>query len=197
MLLTRTSTGTAPVSLADAKSYLKMETAADDTVIQTLLDYATEAAERYTGREFRTNTFQLLLDDFADPICLKRSPVASVSAVEYLASGSWTAVASDQYVLKIESPWSSIELADGGEWPDADLIDVAPHSVQVTFVSGVFDAQDVAVAGILRCLAQLYENRGDSHDPMPGATVGRVLATDAIRTSGAGTVLDQVRVARV
>ena len=65
-IYTLVSFGVSPVSLSEMKIFLKSEDTAEDTLIQALIDSATEFGEKYTGREFRTNQWKLLLDSFSD-----------------------------------------------------------------------------------------------------------------------------------
>jgi len=45
---------------------MKVTSNAEDTLIQSLIDSATEWGENYTGRDFRDNQWKLLLDSFFD-----------------------------------------------------------------------------------------------------------------------------------
>src|SRR5262249_28268376 len=93
-----------PVLLADAKAQARVDTTADDTLIGYLIIAARQWAEKYTGRAFITQTWQLALDlmpameemwwdgmrqgpvtglDEISAIVLPRPPLQSVTSVQY------------------------------------------------------------------------------------------------------------------
>jgi len=94
------SAESSPVSLAVMKGYLKITTTADDVLIQSMIDAATEWGEKYTGRDFRAITWDLLLDRFTDRIELRRDPVASIASVKHLVTGPLVTVPTATYYLK-------------------------------------------------------------------------------------------------
>jgi hypothetical protein len=56
-----------PVSLAEAKRHLRVESADDDALIASLISAARQAAETLTGRQFVTARWKLVLDSFPGP----------------------------------------------------------------------------------------------------------------------------------
>ncbi len=182
---TTKSSDVAPVALADMKIYLKVTTATDDTLIQTLINVATIHGEKYTRRSFRVQTFTLLLDAFADRIDLLRSPVDAVTFVKYLVSGSQVTVTSTVYWLKTLQQKSEILLDIGQTWPTD--IDDREQAIEIEFTTTTYAQYvDVIALAIQRHVLYLYENRGDCGD---------IVATGEI--SGANSIYDQFRVARV
>jgi len=180
----RVSVTPSPVDLATMKSYLKITTTTDDTLIQSMIDAATEWGEKYTGRDFRAITWDLLLDKFTDRIELRRDPVASITSVERLVSGSLVAVASTVFYLKKLVQSSEILLNEDQEWPtDADNRE---QVVQIQFVTEGFQCQDSIIDAIERIVAFWYRNRGDCRD-----------SREAARQTGATIILDQFRISRV
>ena len=53
-----------PVSLTEAKNYLRLEITDDDTLITTLIKAAREACETFTGRSFVQKSYKQVLDSF-------------------------------------------------------------------------------------------------------------------------------------
>jgi hypothetical protein len=53
-----------PVTLDEAKTFLRVSITDDDVLIQTLIECATEAAESFTNRSFCTKGFRMSLDSF-------------------------------------------------------------------------------------------------------------------------------------
>lgn len=173
-----------PVSLATMKSYLKITTTADDTLIQSMIDAATEWGEKYTGRDFRAITWDLLLDKFTDRIELRRDPVASITSVKRLVSGSFVTVAATVFYLKKLVQSSEILLNEDQEWPtDADNRE---QVIEIQFVTEGFQCQDSIIDAIERIVAFWYRNRGDCRD-----------SREAARRTGATLILDQFRISRV
>jgi hypothetical protein len=56
-----------PVSLAEAKRHLRVESADDDALIGSLISAARQSAETLTGRQFVTARWKLVLDSFPGP----------------------------------------------------------------------------------------------------------------------------------
>lgn len=84
--LTISDVGECPLTLADAKQYLKVYHDDDDTEILQLLAEAYGKAEARTGRQLRTATAVLKLNQFPTdgaPIVLPRPPLVSVASITY------------------------------------------------------------------------------------------------------------------
>lgn len=177
--------GSPSIDLSRAKEHLRVENAAEDDFINHLVEVATQVGETHTRRSFRVTTWRLLLDEFSDPICIRRHPVASVISVKRLVSGVLTTVTSTVYWLKQLEQGAEIRLMPNMTWPSDQ--DERQQAIEVEFVTGVHPRIEVAEAGILRVLAHLYENRGDCDLPAP-------LLLDK---AGATMMFDQLRVVRV
>lgn len=156
------SKAASPVSLADMKKYLKITSSADDDLIQTMIDAATEWGEKYTGRDFRAITWDLLLDSFTDRIPLRRDPVASITSVKHLVSGSLATVATSVYFLKKLVQSSEILLQEDQSWPTDT--DDREQAIEVRFVTTGYRCQDSIESAIMRTVAFWYRNRGDCSD---------------------------------
>lgn len=184
-----TDAGKLPVSLAEMKACLKLPKgdSPEDNFLALLLEASTADVEKALGRrEIRARTWTLLQDDFEDRICLRRDPVASITSVERLVSGTFTTVASSVYYLKQSPHFSEILVADGQEWPsDADTIE---HRVRVVFVTAPHRCTDIAKAAIKRHVTFMHQNRGDC-DPAN--------SRDALEASGAEGLLSRLTIKRV
>ena len=180
------SAAASPVSLADMKSYMKVTSASDDDLIQVLIDAATAYGERYTTRDFRIKSWKLLLDEFDDRICLRRSPVNSITSVEYLVSSVLTPIASSVYYLKKGVQFSEILLQEDQEWPD-DL-DEREQGIEIVFATVAYNAGNAIKIAIKRWVSFAYANRGDC-DCQSEALIGK--------QSGADFTLDQFRISRI
>jgi len=194
------------------KSFLKVTTTTEDTLIQALIDSATEWGEKYTGREFRANTWELLLDAFSDfgnsserfqyqyvssnlaygcgrfateRIELKRDPVDTITDIMYLndASGTSTVSVADYYLKKLTQS-SEILLFDDKDWPT----DVAEReqAITVLFVTKAYRCLNEIQNAIKLHVSNLYTNRGDCSCTELNA-----------KESGATLFYDQFRISRV
>jgi len=182
-----------PVDLAEMKSYLKIPTSVtlDDDLLSTLIDIATDYAEKYTGRDVRANRWTLFLDEFPSRICLRRDRVNKIISITRLVSTVATAVTASTYYIKRATQVSEILLMDGEDWPtDQDIIE---HSIEVLFQTEANPLhQEGILGGIFKHVAFMYENRGDCPPPL-----GIGSSTDAAVSSGATMLYDYARIARV
>ena len=168
MSLTLTSPPAAePVSLADAKAHLKVDSTDDDVLIASLIVAARARAEWHTGRAFVTQGWTLWLDIW---------PASGIVEIPLPPLQSVTQVAS--YALddtrSIVGP--SVYQVDAASAPGrlAGKVDFAPptnlraiNAVEIAFTAG-YGATD-AVPGpikqaILQIVADLYVHRGDEAD---------------------------------
>lgn len=140
-----TPPATEPMTLTEAKSYLKVDGTADDTLITSLIKQAREWCEDYQGKRFITQTLELVLDAFptADYIEFRScSPVQSVTSVKYTNSSAVESTwASSNYILDTDSFVSKIALGYNKQWPTDTLQPV--NGVRIRFVCGYGAAADV------------------------------------------------------
>lgn len=173
-----------PVSLTVMKRYLKITTTADDELIQSMIDAATEWGEKYTGRDFRAITWDLLLDRFTDRIELRRDPVDTITSVKHLVSGSLVTVPAATYYLKKLVQSSEILLNEDQEWPTDT--DNREQVIEIQFVTKGFRCQESIIDAIERHVAFWYRNRGDCPDVKGSA-----------EKAGVTVIYNQFRISRV
>jgi uncharacterized phiE125 gp8 family phage protein len=93
-----TPPATEPVTLAQAKAWLKVETDDEDALIAALIPAARARAEWHTGRAFVTQGWTLWLDRVGDCVELPLPPLAGVESVTlYAADDAATLLAEDGY----------------------------------------------------------------------------------------------------
>ncbi len=176
----------APVTLDDMKIYMTVTHSLHDDLIQELIDAATEYGEKYTTRDFRIKSWKLLLDEFDDRICLRRSPVDSITTVKHLVSDVLTLVPDTVYYLKKGTQFSEILLQDGQTWPtDTDLREQA---IEIVFATVAYTCGNSINIAIKRWVSFAYANRGDC-DCQDPSTIGKL--------SGADFIYNQFRIARI
>lgn len=180
-----------PLSLAEAKTYLRVDSSEDDALIIALIKSATTWAENHTQRAFLSQSWELRVsrEDALCGVALPRPPAVSVTTVEYLNTAGAPIAHNDYTFYEFQDP-ASIVLESIPQDADPDR----PDTVRVTYAAGYGDApddlpEDLRSAVYLLC-SHLYENReagfgqgslkpGD-HD-MP-VTVDRILNPYKIET---------------
>jgi uncharacterized phiE125 gp8 family phage protein len=176
--------GAEPIDLTTAKAHLRVISTAEDTLITSLSKAAREDVENYTGRSLIATTWKQSGAAFADAIELLKSPVSSITSIQYVdeAGATQTLSASVYRLVTSSDPAAAaparVELVDGESWP---AVAVRPDAVRITFVAGYANAAAVPpsiVAAILLVLGDLYENRegqGRENTYQPNPTVFRLL----------------------
>ncbi len=179
---------TGPITLAEAKSHIRVVSTGDDTYIGTLIDAATERAEQITHRAFMRQTYALALDRFpeGEALAIPRPPLRSVSSISFVnTTGGTTSWSSTAYDVDTTSTPGRIAPKNGESWPTArDQI----NAVTITYVAGYSSstsstAQQAAVParaklGIQHLLADGYADRESS---VVGTITGKI-QTDIMRT---------------
>lgn len=140
--------------LADVKTYLRIDSSADDAVLAILIASARRAAEEYTKRAFITQTWQLVMDRFSEDhdyhhghhhnplaailhhrgraIRLSREPIQSITTIKTTdCANAETTVLAETYTLDTSA--ARILLNDGYSWPSS-LREYA--GIKITFVAG-------------------------------------------------------------
>lgn len=154
-----------PVSSAEARAHLRVDTSDDDTLIGNLIKAAREYAEQVTRRALVTQTWELTLDEFPgeDEIEIPLPPLQSVTNVKYYDEDgvTVTTMSSADYVVDTYNEPGKIVLTSGSTWPSDTLREA--NGVIIKFVAGYGDAganvpQAIRQA-ILLIVGHLYENR--------------------------------------
>lgn len=159
----------APIlSVAEAKTHLRVTSSDDDSYIEALVDAArahVEGKTGITGRALVTQTWDLFLDDFPvncdSVIEFPLSPLASVTHIKYYdENNDLQTIAPENYVVDTYSMRGRIQPAYGTNWPS-----VYPkmNAVVVRAVLGYGDAAADVPAPIRQAIkllvGHLYENR--------------------------------------
>lgn len=173
--------GVAPVTLAEAKAYMRVASTADDALLGSMLLAVTKWGENYTGKEFRANTWKLFTDCFQNRIALNRAPVASITTVQHVVGGTLATVPDATYYLKKNLRNAEVLLQDGEAWPTDT--DPREQAVEIVFVTEALDSMDIVKIAILHHLAYWYANRGDCSCEQAVEESGAIILYDPFRTS--------------
>ena len=158
-----TAPATEPVTSSEAKSHLRVDTTADDTLIGTLITAARQHVENHLRRALITQTWELVMDAFpaGDVIRLPRPPLVSVTSIKYTdVAGSESTFSSAAYVVDTDSTKGRVVLKSGESWPSDTL--AAANGVRVRYVAGYGSAAAVPNPirqAVLLLIGTLYENR--------------------------------------
>jgi uncharacterized phiE125 gp8 family phage protein len=200
MLFTTARADWFPVSLIEAKEYLKVSHTDEDSVILRALKSAIEFCENKTGLSFALQTYEYRLDNwptYPDEITLPRSPVVDVLSVKYLdENGVLQTVVADDWNWERTSDGAVVVL--GEDFDSPTLQDRKKGVVRITFQAGFDDPTqsgsgddpdlklpEQAKTAILMLTAHWYEHREAA---MGDETYPNVMA--------ANEILSQLRVYR-
>jgi uncharacterized phiE125 gp8 family phage protein len=154
-----------PVSLTEAKLHLRVDGAAEDTLIAGLIQAAREHIENVlTHCTLCTQTLEYVISQFpggCEAIQLPRPPLQSVTSIKYTDSADviHTMNAAD-YCVNTDGNPGLVTPAYELSWPSSSL---APSgAVRIRYVAGWGAAASVPQAlkqAILLLVGHLYENR--------------------------------------
>lgn len=169
--------GSYPVSLADMKLHLKIETAEtdDNTLISTLISAATTYCEEFQHRSYITQTRYQYYDAFPSFFSVPYPPLISVATIVYISTaGVETELDPGQYRVDTSNQPGRITEAYNCTWPATRDI---TNAVVLTYSAGygaAADVPDTVKAAIKLLVAHWYEHREAVSD-ISGQTSAQVL----------------------
>lgn len=154
---------TEPVTTAELKSHLRVDSTDEDTLIASLGTAARQYVEEQTRRALVTQTWVLKLDEFPESdgeILLPRPPLVSVSSVTYVdTAGSTQTLSSSVYSVDTTDTPGRITLAYDQTWP---TVRDQRNAITVTYVAGYGAASavpDALKAAIKLLVGHWFTNR--------------------------------------
>jgi len=146
---------------AEAKDFLKVDTTADDTLIDNLIKAATQSCEEYTNQYFMDTLVTQYSDNWMEVYRLYKSPVSSLTHIKYYDSNdSLQTLAASNYILDNASKPARIGLAVDGELPTlADRINAVEVKYTVGYGTASTDVPDGIKQAVLLTIGNWYENR--------------------------------------
>lgn len=168
-----------PITLEEAKNFMRIDTDDDDGLILTQITAAREYAENIQLRKFLTQTWWYYLDDWPDTnyIELPFPPLLSVASITYTDYNSVATPFTD-FTNDIVSEPGRIVLDYGCSWPTATLSPNNP--ILIIFACGYGTPNNipqVTKSGMLLIIDELYENREIN---ITGQTVNRLPLVDTL-----------------
>ena len=190
------------ITLAEAKTHLRLEGSDDDTYLNALISTAQFAVEKYTGRAITNQTLKLGLDGlpYADDnkyypegfftapdinrslgyIVLPRPPLVSVTHLKYYdEDNTATTFATSNYHVDTQTEPGRLVLKRGKTFPSASDLRTA-NAYEITYVAGYGSSRDDVPTPIKQAIkllvAHLYEIREavtkDSTNAIPYTIMG-------------------------
>jgi uncharacterized phiE125 gp8 family phage protein len=145
-LIRITAPASYPVTVDEAKANGRIEYTAEDTLITGYIAAATAYAERYTGRVFVSQTWELVMDEFPDSeITVDLGPIVSVTSIKYL-DGDGVEQTIDAADYTVDTASASGRIAPVDSWPAAKEV---LNAVRVRFVVGAGVPDEIKQAIIL------------------------------------------------
>lgn len=155
-----------PVTLAEAKAFLKVTTSDDDNIINILISAARRHGEKYCNRVFVNTTIECFFSNLDTSNCepfpfihVRRAPLFSISSVELYDAGSYNATT--DYLVKNNSGFPRLIFENGATFETFGV--TYPIKATIVFGYGTLTTdipEDIRTA-ILCHVNFLYENRGD------------------------------------
>lgn len=150
-----------PVTLADMRAHLRLDTADEDALLTALITVAREHIERETGLVLIARPFRLCLDSWPGDgiLTISRGPVRSVTAVTvYDGEGQGEAVSLDGHLLDGEARPARLWLTAVPE-PGRML-----NGIEVEFIAGFgesgADVPETLKRAMLLHVAAMFATRG-------------------------------------
>jgi len=181
-----------PISTAEAKLYLRVSGAAEDSLIALMIKAARQQVEEYIQRSLITQTWDLFLDSFpsqvdglwwdgvvqgsrrelfgdAIDVEIPRPPLISIVHVKTFAPDDTASTfAATNYTVDTVKDPGRIVLKIGSVWP-SDLRSGNAVNIQFTAGYGTTGATvpSTLIMAMNQILGNLYEHRGDETVDMP------------------------------
>jgi len=159
--------GVGAAAVAEAKAYLRVETADEDALIERLLESAAELCEQFTRQTLVARNLIETIGASSAWARLGATPVISIVAVEgLLPDGAVLPIAAGQHAVDVD--------ANGDGWVRVMSAGDA-RRVRVTYRAGIASQwaglPEALRQGIVRLAAHFYTHRAASEDDGPPAAV--------------------------
>lgn len=153
-LLTRvTAPASEPITLAEAKLYLRVDSNSEDSLITDLIVAARMSAEAWLKSSLITQSWKLVYNDYLDDaVALPMSPIVNIASVVVVNRDATTqTISASNYYLNAAK---NMLLFDNY---------VSGFSIEITYNTGYGTASQIPYPikyGILAHIAAMYDERG-------------------------------------
>ncbi|HEV2653244.1 MAG TPA: head-tail connector protein [Rhizomicrobium sp.] len=156
--------GDEPITLVEAKNYLKVDTADDDALITQMIAAARIRAEWYTGRAFTPQSWTLWLDRWpVDGLVeIPLPPLQAVTSIVLYAPDD-TARTLDRSQYQVDAVSVPARLVLTGSLGAVRRM----NAIAIAFTAGDDTLPPPVREAILCIAAYLYENRGEAPEELP------------------------------
>lgn len=152
-----------PVSLAEAKTLLRIDGTDEDSLLSSLISTARHTVEIRTGRALLTRTLVLTLNRWphSGVVPLPHPPAISIASIDVVsASGGMSPVPSETWLVDRTGLRTRLRLAPGRAWP----VPGSPvEGVRITYDAGYgtspAEIPPPLAHAVLLLVAHWYENR--------------------------------------
>ncbi len=178
-------TANALVSLAEAKTFLKISASSEDSVIEDFINRASIWANDYTGRRLKSRSNSDTYDgDGSDLLLLRDYPLVSITDLR-IDDGSYSGAppqtTSDDYTLNL--PSGLIKLKNGV------LFVKGFQNVDITYTAGYTTAPETVKEAVLLYVGHLYRRQyADQKFGVQSETVG-----DRTTTYGSDDIIPKAK----
>lgn len=146
-----------PITVDEAKANGRIDTTAEDALVENCIRSALAHAEKWAGAAFQSQIWELVLDEFpSSEIEIPYGPVLSITSVKYI-DGDGAEQTTTDYEIDL-TPSDKAWVIPTEDWPTT--MDTA-NAVTVRFVAGDAPPDDVRQA-ILLLTEHFYDNRAAS-----------------------------------
>lgn len=155
------------VSVADAKSFMRVDHSDDDDLIEGFIQAATAQVDGRYGtlqRALLPQTWDYTFSDFPSQECdqaieIPLPPLVDVVSISYTdAAGDIQTYESGEYEVDTNSVPGRVRLVNNGYWPQAN--EYMFEAVRIRFIAGYPDGvPDTIKLAIKIMVADIYENR--------------------------------------
>src|SRR5215212_7755573 len=166
-----------PVTLAEMRSFLRLDDTAEDELVAALIRTARECVEARSGRRLIAQTWQLALDRWPDNrvVELPLSPLISVESVSLFGAGGLPITLTvTQY--RVDAASDPVRIIVDPEAP----VPAQPRGIEIELRFGYGAAADAVPAPLRHALrllvAHWFENRGDEPERAPPQDVLALVA---------------------
>lgn len=171
-----TAAASEPITLTEAKNFLRVDHSDDDTLIEALITAARQMCEEYTRRILVTTTVDEYFDQFpinswnghSNILYLSRGPVTSISSVKYVDEiGSEQTISTSLYLSDLISEPARIQSVGGWTTGAGVINQLIVRYVVGTDVSAI---PKPLIQGMMLVISDLYDQRGDRVRQLPTAS---------------------------